>query len=262
MKPALKKGAKEEIISFIREKVRESGAIGVVLNLSGGIDSALVLKLCVEALGRESVHAVILPDRRQSGRDEEDATLFANSLGVHLHRYYIGGIVGEFASVTGVDDRGVLGNIKARTRMVFAYIIANSLRLLVAGTSNKSELLTGYYTKYGDGASDFCAIGDLFKTEVRELAAEMGIPPVFLEKTPSAGLWPGQSDEGEMGVTYGELDAILLAIESGEPPEQVASKTGVQQEKVGKVLGMLASSRHKRRLPDIPKMGTRSMGID
>ncbi len=252
MLPQLKAGAREKIVTFIRHTVEESGASGVAVNLSGGIDSALTLKLCVEALGPGKVHALLLPDRSESGSDEEDAHLFATSLGVHVHRYYIGGIVGEFSSIVGVEDRRVLGNIKARTRMVFVYAVANSLNLLVAGTSNKSEFLTGYYTKFGDGASDFCPIGDLYKSEVRQLASESGVPAVFIEKAPSAGLWAGQTDEGEMGITYAELDTILHSVERGMDAASISSAEGIDLAAVERVLEMVRSSRHKRSSASIP----------
>lgn len=262
MLPGIDKNVRDQIVSFIRNKVKESRASGVVLSISGGIDSALTLKLCVEALGPQKVHALILPDTSVPGTDETDASSFASSLGVHLHRFFIGGIVDSFVSAAGVGDRKTIGNIKARTRMIFNYAIANSENLLVAGTSNKSEFATGYYTKFGDGASDFCPIGDLYKTQVRKLAEAVGLPAVFLEKTPTAGLWPGQSDEEEMGITYPELDKILYSMESGQEPADIPAKTGITPEKVQKVVAMIASSRHKRSLPPVPRIGERTIGVD
>ncbi len=262
MLPTLKPEKLQVILSFIRQKVDESGASGLVLGVSGGIDSALTLRLCADAIGASRVHALLMPEGGSVGKDETDAIEYARLLGVPLKRIVIGEVVKKFVSEVDVEDRKVIGNIKARTRMVLCYAFANKNRLLVAGTSNKSELLSGYFTKYGDGASDFCPLGDLYKTEVRQLAAFLKLPPVFLEKTPTAGLWPGQSDESEMGLTYEELDAVLYAVESGGKTGSISEMTGVPAEKVGKVLAMVKSSRHKRRPPSIPKLGHRTVGTD
>jgi NAD+ synthase len=159
-------------------------------------------------------------------------------------------------------SRLTLANIKARTRMVSLYAIANQRNLLVAGTGDRSEILVGYFTKYGDGASDFCPIGDLYKTQLRELAVLVGLPSVFITKTPTAGLWPGQTDEGEMGMTYTELDTILYSLESGKSPQEIPAATGLPAGKVEKVFYMIHSSSHKRKLPSIPKIGIRTVGID
>lgn len=262
MLPSLKSEAHEIIVAFIRERVSSSGATGAVVAVSGGIDSALTLKLCAEALGPNSVHALLMPDGEWNGKEEQDAADFAQELGVQVHRLGIKDVVGEFTSLLNTNDRKVLGNIKARIRMVVNYALANMNRLLVVGTSNKSELLTGYYTKYGDGGSDICPIGDLYKTEVRELSARLNIPKSILEKAPSAGLWPGQTDEGELGVTYAELDEILFALESGTLPDEIATRTKLSRNKVAKVLAMVTASGHKRSLPRIPKIGIRTVGID
>lgn len=262
MQPKLRSDAHELIVAFIREKVSSSGASGVVIGVSGGIDSALTLRLCVDALGPAAVHATILPDGEWNGKDEQDAISFATELGVDIHKFSIKDAVAVFASLLRTDDKKVLGNMKARSRMVLNYSIANINGLLVVGTSNKSEFLTGYYTKYGDGASDICPIGDLYKTEVRQLAARISLPKEFLEKAPSAGLWSGQTDEGEMGVTYDDLDVILLALERGTAPADIASVTRLPGETVEKVLQMVASSKHKRSLPLIPRIGTRTIGVN
>lgn len=260
--PSLKSDAHELIVSFIRERVRSSGASGAVVAVSGGIDSALTLKLCADALGPNSVHAVLMPDGEWDGKDEQDATAFAGELGVHLHRFVIKDVVAGFVSLLNTDDRKILGNVKARIRMLLNYAVANKNRLLVIGTSNKSELLTGYYTKYGDGGSDICPIGDLYKTGVRELAAKLGIPGPILDKAPTAGLWAGQTDEGEMGLTYSELDEVLYALEAGVEPGSIASRTKIPGDKVEKVLSMIKASAHKRSIPAIPKIGIRTVGID
>jgi NAD+ synthase len=130
------------------------------------------------------------------------------------------------------------------------------------GTSNKSELLVGYFTKFGDGGADFCPIGDLYKTEVRLLAKKLGIPKKIIEKVPSAGLWPGQTDEGELGISYDELDAVLAAMELNIPLEEVSKRGGVAMDKVTKVWEMHRATVHKRKTPLIPKLGVRTIGLD
>ena len=133
---------------------------------------------------------------------------------------------------------------------------------LVMGTSNKSELLTGYYTKYGDGAADISPIGDLYKTQVRELAREIGVPVHFIDKTPSGDLWEGQSDEGELGITYAALDRILSGIEMGLDDNSIIKRTGEAHDTVLHVRGLIKRSVHKRRLGLIPKIGLRTVGLD
>jgi NAD+ synthase len=250
------------IISFIRREVEESGAGGIVLGLSGGIDSALTLRLCADAIGARAVTGLLLPDREEASADENDAREYAQLLGTAVRRIVISPAVSALAQAAGVTDVRNIGNIKARTRMILLYGYANSNRLLVAGTGNKSELLTGYFTKYGDGAADLLPIGDLYKTEVRQLAQTLHLPHCFLEKKPTAGLWDGQTDEGEMGLTYDQLDSILFCMEAGYSGEQIAALTGETAAVIERVSSMMNSSYHKRRTPPIPKIGIRTVGVD
>ncbi len=262
MKPSLRDYAYDAIIAFIREKVDGSGAAGVVLGLSGGIDSALVMKLCCDALGKHRVEALLLPDSEVPGPDEKDAGEYASSLGVPVRRIAISSQVALVAGATGASDARVVGNIKARVRMILLYAVANMRNLRVAGTGNKSELLTGYFTKYGDGAADFLPIGDLYKTEVRQLASQLKLPSRFLEKSPSAGLWEGQTDEGELGMPYEQLDSILLAMENHMSAPEVVRRTGIRSDIVDRVFSMVDSSSHKRSAAPIPKIGIRAVGTD
>jgi NAD+ synthase len=146
--------------------------------------------------------------------------------------------------------------------MAVLYYFARKLGYLVCGTSNKSELMAGYFTKFGDGGADFCPLGDLYKTEVRELARRLEVPTSIMEKAPTAGLWEGQTDEGEIGITYEELDQILVGIELNLSNEDIASRTKVDLEKVERVWAMHRGSVHKRKTPLIPKMGLRTIGLD
>jgi NAD+ synthase len=229
----------ERISNWIRERVEEAGAEGVVLGMSGGIDSSVAAVLSKRGLG-DRVLGLIVPCH-SNPTDSEHARLVATEFGIKT----------EYVDLTPVfdcllqalphtdRDRVAAGNLKARLRMTVWYYFANSRNYLVVGAGNKSEIKCGYFTKYGDGGVDILPLGDLLKTQVRELARELGIPEEIIVKPPSAGLWEGQTDEGEMGITYEELDKVLMAIESGN--------TGhCDQEALARVRAMMAASQHKR----------------
>ncbi len=249
--------------AFIAHSVRESGRRGVVLGLSGGVDSALVAKLCADALGPEKVLAVGLPDGK-GGKDLKDARKFAKGLGIEFRIVNIGPIAASMEKRlrAATADQVARGNLRARARMVVLYFLANTQERVVIGAGNKSEILCGYMTKFGDGGADFLPIGDLYKTQVREMARHLGLPPEIVEKVPTAGLWPGQTDEGELGITYDELDRILLGIELQMDSEAIAEKAGVLLDQVRYVEKLVTSSVHKRKMPLIPKVGVRTIGLD
>jgi NAD+ synthase len=251
------------IQGFIVHSVRESGRSGVVLGLSGGVDSALVARLCVNALGPEKVLALALPDGK-GGKDLRDARRFAKDIGIDFHVVNIGPIassVDKRLSATPADAV-TRGNLRARIRMMVLYYAANAEDRVVMGTGNKSEILVGYMTKFGDGAADFLPIGDLYKTQVREMAVHLGLPSNIMEKTPSAGLWPDQTDEGELGISYADLDRVLLGIELQLDPEAIAEKARVPLDQVQRVQALVSASVHKRKMPLIPKLGIRTVGLD
>ncbi len=251
------------IESFIAHQVESSGRKGVVLGMSGGLDSALVAKLCADALGPKRVLALALP-KGDGGKDQADARAYAKDLGATFRAIDIAPFVERFESglKAGRSDRVARGNLRARTRMIVWYFVANSEDRLVIGTGNKSEILTGYFTKFGDGGADLLPIGDLYKTQVRAMAQHLGVPKRILEKVPTAGLWPGQTDEGELGIPYDELDRILLGIELQMDPEAIAEKAGVSLERVEHVEALVTASVHKRKMPLIPKVGVRTVGLD
>ncbi len=251
--------ARETIVRFIRDFV---GQGNVVLGLSGGLDSSVVLALCAEALGPERVLAVHMPDSVTPGRESEDARLIAETFGVELRVINIDPVVKSFLAELKLKSPRSIANLKARVRMSILYSIANEEYRLVVGTSNKSELLTGYFTKYGDGASDLAPIGDLYKTQVRLLAREMGIPDRIIGKKPSANLLPGQYDEEELGVAYELLDRVLYAIELNIPRERIPDFAGVSDEVVERVMSLYERSRHKRVMLYIPKIGVRTVNTD
>ncbi len=249
----------ETIKKFIKDFV---GNRGVVVGLSGGIDSAVVTKLCADSLGVERVLAVHMPEKTTPPDDTEDAREFAKSLGVEYREISIDDILQSYLNVLSLGDRVAIGNLKARIRMNILYAIANEEGRMVAGSSNKSELLVGYFTKYGDGASDFMPIGDLYKTQVRQLARKIGIPEKIINKVPRAGLWENQTDEGEMGVDYETLDKILYLIEMDKDPEEIPKILNIPKEVVDRVYGMYMRSKHKRILIYIPKISRRTVAFD
>src|SRR3989441_3366381 len=251
------------IQAFLVHSFRESGRKGVVLGLSGGVDSALVAKLCADALGPQRVLAVAMPDGK-GGKDLKDAKKFAKALGIDLRIIGIAPIVNSLENrLLGFQaDQVARGNLRARARMIILYFIANTDGRIVMGTGNKSELLSGYFTLFGHGASDFLPIGDLYKTQVREMARYLALSPEIVEKVPTAGLWPGQTDEGELGISYDELDRILLGIELQLEPEAIAQKAGVPLDHVAYVQKLVMASVHKRKMPLIPKLGARTIGLD
>jgi len=166
------------------------------------------------------------------------------------------------AMLPSLERKECAGNVAARCRMIVLFHHAWLMDRVVMGTSNKSELLTGYFTKFGDGGADFCPIGDLYKTEVRQLAREIGIPEAIIDKAPSAGLWQGQTDEEEMGITYEDLDQVLFGFERSLGDEAVAAETSVPLDTVRRIRAMHLGTVHKRKMPLIPKLGVRTLGID
>ncbi|NJE42973.1 NAD+ synthase [Thermococcus sp. GR6] len=238
----------ERIVSFIRGKVEEAKANGVVVGVSGGIDSATTAYLAVKALGREKVLGLIMPYYENG--DVEDAKLVCENLGIEYKLINIRPIVDEFEKAVGELDVKSKGNIMARTRMILLYAHANSRNYLVLGTSNRSELLTGYFTKWGDGASDYAPLINIYKTEVWELAKRLDVPERIIQKKPTAGLWEGQTDEDELGISYRLLDEILWRlVDLKMPKDKIAEELGIPLEKVEYVESLVKRSEHKRRLP-------------
>jgi NAD+ synthase len=263
MRPQLKEHVCPAIMNFVRQKVEESGGSGVVIGLSGGIDSMTVSKICADALGPEKVLNIFMPSHASSDEDRRDAEDFCHRMGMELLVVDIEPTVRTFYSMLPSSDRKELaGNIMARCRMIVLFHHAKVRGRVVMGTSNKSELLIGYFTKFGDGGSDFCPLGDLYKTEVRQLAELIKVPRNIIDKVPSAGLWEGQTDEGEMGISYDDLDQILYGIERSLTGEEIAGETGLSMNKVEMVWAMHRSSVHKRKTPLIPKLGIRTLGLD
>jgi len=234
---------KAKITSWIKQKVKDSGAKGIVLGLSGGIDSAVVAALAKLAVGRDNLLVLFMPCNSDP-QDLKDAELVAHQLGLKSKLVDLSAVYNNFLKVLPGAISLARGNLKPRLRMSTLYYFANKLNYLVCGTGNKSELMAGYFTKYGDGGVDILPIADLFKRQVRQLARELKIPPGIITKPPTAGLWFGQTDETEMGITYNELDDILDRLCNHK--KQTAGKKSVD-----KVIRMYKKSEHKRKGAEI-----------
>ena len=258
----LRHDAEEIIKNFIQHHFRVSGATNVVIGLSGGLDSTVVAKLCVDAIGNKNVIGIYLPDDLYNDKDANEIEAIAKFLNIKVITYDITTIVNQFFNELNVKSTVAKGNIKARTRMIYLYAIANEGNRLVIGTSNKSELLMGYFTKFGDGASDFGPIGDLYKTQVKLLAKRINIPEYIINKIPTAKLWENQTDEGELGLSYEILDRILLGIEMQYSIEKIAKILNTKQSLVQRIVVTVDKNVHKRKMPLIPKLGIRTLGLD
>ncbi|MEM1514651.1 MAG: NAD+ synthase [Candidatus Bathyarchaeia archaeon] len=247
----------DEITSFIRGVVGSSGASGVVLGLSGGIDSSLVAALCTRAIGSDRVLGIIMPTSFTPNEDIEDAAELAKTLGIKYIIVNIDGIVDSFIRSLNVDPndsrvRMPLANLRARVRMAILYFYANLYNLLVAGTSDKSEYLIGYFTKYGDGAADFFPIRHLYKTQVRELAAYLGLPERIVRKPSSPQLYPGHKISDELPVDYPIIDKILIGLlERNLTCLEVSRILGIPKETAENILLRHKRSAHKRLNPKV-----------
>ncbi len=244
----------EKIVYFIKEKVDEANVGGVVVGISGGVDSATTAFLAVKALGKDKVLGLIMP--YYENQDVEDAKLVCETLGINYKIINIKPIVDAFEKNLDFKPNKITkGNIMVRTRMILLYAHANQYNLLVLGTSNKSELLTGYYTKWGDGASDYAPLINLYKTEVWEIAKRLGVPEKIIKKKPTAGLWIGQTDEDELGISYRLLDEILYRlVDLKMPKEKIAEELNIPIEKIKYVENLIKKSEHKRKLPVGPEI--------
>jgi len=243
---------------FIADMFEQSGCDGVVIGYSGGLDSSVVAQLCKRVLGAEKVHLLFMPDKDQEG----GLDAFPKEAGLECEEIAINPMIAGFGDIPGSLSKEELGNLKARLRMCILYAAANANNWLVVGTSNKSELAVGYFTKFGDGGSDILPIGDLYKTQVLEMAKDLDIPEYIINRPPSADLYPGQEDEKELGMSYHELDQVLQGIEFGLDDEEVVKNSDSSLETVARVRRLVRGSTHKRRRPPIPKLGVRTFGLD
>ena len=247
---------------FLLDETRNAGFARGVVGLSGGVDSAVTAFLAVGALGRENVRAVLMPYRTSSRESLSDAQLVLDALGITSETVDITPMVDPCLAATRADDRLRAGNIMARQRMIVLYDISAREKGLVLGTSNKTEFLLGYGTLFGDMASAINPLGDLYKTQVWQLAAALGVPERIVGKKPTADLWSGQTDEGELGFSYGEADRLLFAMIDERRTAQELGAMGFDARFVRTVQTMVQRSQFKRRPPVVAKISHRTVNVD
>ena len=246
---------KLDITEFIKQKVSEANTDGIVVGLSGGIDSTLSAYLACEALGKDKVFGIIMPSTTTPTDDKLHGIEIAQKLGIDYKEIAIDSILNEYLSMTQLEeDELSIGNLKARIRMSIIYYYANAKNYLVSGTGNKSEILIGYFTKYGDGACDIEPIGDLYKNDVYELAKFINVPQEIIEKPPRAGLWNNQTDEEEIGMSYDLIDQILyLYTEKDMKNSEIAEKLEISADDVDMIITKVIRSKHKSKVPESPQ---------
>ncbi|ELZ51833.1 NAD synthetase [Halorubrum coriense DSM 10284] len=249
---------RERIVSFIRDVVDDAGAEGAVLGLSGGIDSTLTAHLAVEALGEDGLHGLTMPSAVNDADVMSDAERVAHDLGIEYDVIEIQPIAEAFfdAVPEAATDQMAAGNVYVRTRAVLNYFVANSENRVVLGTGNRAEAMTGYYTKYGDQAVDCNPVGNLYKQQVRQLAAHVGVPRELVMQEPTAGMWEGQTDAEELGLDYDTVDAILAVhVDGGLSRSATVRELDVPEEAVDRVVDLYERSAHKRAMPPAPERG-------
>jgi NAD+ synthase len=258
--------AEKRICRFIKEYVENAGAKGIVLGLSGGIDSGTIAALSSLAIGGNHVLGLMLPEKETfNQKDIDDAKVVADKFHMETQLCDMSAVLGCFYNAIPVfdqSDRLCKGNIKARTRMIFLYYYANKLNRIVCGSSDKSETMMGYFTKWGDAAADIVPIMDLYKTQVRNLALHLGIPEELALKPSTPALWPNQFAETELGIKYETLDLILYGLERFMATEEVANQLSIQKVIVDTVKSRWLANENKRRMPIAPKIGYRTVGND
>jgi NAD+ synthase len=254
------------ICRFIKAYVQNAGAKGIVLGLSGGVDSATAAALSSLAIGGDNVLALLLPEKETfKQKDLDDAKAIADMFQLQTQTCDMTEVLEDFyKSIPAFDqtDRLCKGNVKARSRMIFLYYYANNQKQIVCGTSDKSETYMGYFTKWGDAAADITPIIDLYKTQVRRLAVHLGIPKELALKPSTPALWPNQLAESELEIKYETLDLILYGLERFMTPEEIAEQLSIDQAIVDRVQARILLNEHKRRMPLAPKLGFRTPGND
>ena len=264
--------ARRVLAAFIRAQLRQAGFERAVLGLSGGIDSALVAFLVAEAIGADRLLCVLMPYRDSSPASRADAEDVVLRLGCPSELVEITPIVDGYFGDAGVPGAGGVealeasalrrGNAMARARMLVLYDRSVTWRGLVVGTGNKTETLIGYTTLFGDSACAFNPIGDLYKSQVRQLSATVGVPEAIIRKAPSADLWPGQTDEAEAGFSYPQLDRLLYWMIDKRRSDEELAAMGFEPAMVDRIGKMVATSEFKRQVPPVAKLGPRTPGVD
>ena len=250
------------LVRFIKDETTNAGFDKAVVGISGGVDSSVSAFLAAEALGKKNVLGVILPYKTSSKESVLDAQELARVAGIRSEHVDISEIVDGYAEKRQIREKVRLGNIMARTRMIVLYDISARERALVLGTSNKTELLIGYGTQFGDMACALNPLGDLYKSQIWQLAKELGVPRNIIEKQPTADLWPGQTDEREIGISYAELDDLLFQMIDERLTAEELVKAGFKKQTVRKVAELVRKNQFKRRPPLIAKVSYRTINVD
>jgi NAD+ synthase len=254
--------ARQILVEFLRTEIQRAGFSRGVIGLSGGVDSALACYLAAEALGPENVLAVRMPYKSSAPESYEHAELVARATGVRERTLPVTPMADALFEL--IPDAGSIrrGNVFARLRMILLYDQSADFQGLVIGTGNKTEILLGYTTLYGDSACALNPLGDLYKTQIRQLARAVGVPEVILAKPPSADLWLGQTDEGELGFTYEQVDRLLVLLVDGRYSPQACVEQGFSAAFVEQVLERIRRNQYKRLPPPIAKLSNRTVGYD
>lgn len=248
------------LVDFLREEVHKVGFSRVVLGLSGGIDSAIVAYLAAKAFGPENVLGIMMPYKTSSKESIEHAKMVIDDLGIDSKLIEITPMVEPYFEMNPDMDGLRRGNRMARERMCILFDYSAKEKALVLGTSNKTELLLGYSTQFGDGASAINAIGDLYKTQIWELSRHMGVPNPLIDKKPSADLWEGQTDESELGFSYAMADEVLYRLIDERYTREEILEEGFPSEAVDSIIRKMKMSQYKRKLTVIAKVSKRTIG--
>ena len=250
------------LVDFVRDETRNVGFQKGVIGLSGGVDSAVAAFVAAEALGPENVLGVMMPYRTSNPQSQQDGELVGLKLGVKTEVVDITPMADPFLNHSRIEDKLRAGNIMARQRMIVLYDISNRDNALVIGTSNKTETFLGYGTLFGDTACAINPLGDLYKTQVWQLAEFLGVPRSIIEKPPSADLWEGQTDEGELGFSYKRVDHLLYYLVDERRSETELKTMGFEDVFIRKVKTLIRKNQFKRRMPLIAKVSNRTMNVD
>ncbi len=250
------------LTAFIKNELYKFNFSRGILGLSGGLDSSVCAFLAAKSLGKTNVFALIMPYGDTYPQDVDDAREVADLLGINSRIIDISPMVDAYFKIFPTSDRIIIGNKMARERMSILYDFSVREKALILGTSNKTESLLGYGTLHGDMASAINPIGDLYKTQIRQLAAHLGVPTKIIKKTPTAGLWPGQTDEKELGMTYKNIDMILYQLVDLRRTPADLLKKGFDKKNIERITRLIKSSEFKRKLPPIAKLSWRTVGLN